>query len=197
MASEKEIEDALDIIKTYGCGDFIILHCVSGYPTPIDQINLNTIKLLRSKFDCEVGLSDHTIGNLAAILSISLGVKVIEKHFTVDRSKGGPDAAFSLEPSELNTLVSELKKAYSALGNANFERREAEEPNIKFRRSIYAVKKINKGEKLNEQNIKRIRPGYGLSPKFYNSIKGKIVNKDISIGEPILEDYFDEEILPS
>ena len=187
MANEKEIKEAIDVIHEYGSGDFILLHCVSGYPTPVEEINLDTITLLKKKFQCEVGLSDHTLGNTSAILSIALGAKVIEKHFTFDRSEGGPDAEFSMEPSELKNLCSSVEMAYEALGKGSFEMKKAEESNIKFRRSIYVVKDIKKGEKFTNNNIRRIRPGYGIPPKKYVDIIGLNASRDLERGSPLIE----------
>ena len=187
MANEKEIKEAIDVIQEYGSGDFILLHCVSGYPTPVEEINLDTITLLKKKFQCEVGLSDHTLGNTSAILSIALGAKVIEKHFTFDRSEGGPDAEFSMEPNELQNLCSSVEMAYEALGKGSFEMKKAEEANIKFRRSIYVVKDIKKGEKFTNNNIRRIRPGYGLPPKKYDDIIGLNASRDLERGSPLIE----------
>ena len=195
MANEKEIMDAIVVVKKYGSGEFIILHCVSGYPTPTDQINLNTINLLKEKFDVEVGLSDHTLGNTSAILSIAYGVKVIEKHFTFDRSEGGPDAEFSMEPGELNELCKCLLDASKALGTESFEKRDAEKENVKFRRSIYVTKPIKKGEKFSKDNIRRIRPGFGLPPKYYEMLIGSKAIKDLSYGMPLKEEHIEEDIL--
>ncbi|MDC0225482.1 pseudaminic acid synthase [Gammaproteobacteria bacterium] len=195
MANEKEIMDAIAVVKKYGSGEFIILHCVSGYPTPTDQINLNTISLLKEKFDVEVGLSDHTLGNTSAILSIAYGVKVIEKHFTFDRSEGGPDAEFSMEPVELNELCKNLLDASKALGTQSFEKRDAEKENVKFRRSIYVTKPIKKGEKFSKDNIRRIRPGFGLSPKYYELLIGSKAIKDLSYGTPLKEEHIEADIL--
>ena len=182
MANEEEIGEAVDVIRQYGCGELVLLHCVSGYPTPADQINLETISLLKSKFKTEVGLSDHTIGNTSAVLSVAYGVKVIEKHYTLKRSDGGPDADFSMEPSELKDLVKNVEIASKSMGKASFERKKAEESNIKFRRSIYIVKDMKKGEQLKEDNIRRIRPGFGLPPKYYNQVLGKTLNIDVEKG---------------
>ena len=190
MANEDEINETLKVVKNYGCGDFILLHCVSGYPTPVSQINLKTIELMKDKFDCEVGLSDHTLGNTSAILSISFGAKLIEKHFTYRRSDGGPDAEFSMEPNELKDLSHNLSVAYQAIGEGSFKMKAAEESNIKFRRSIYAIKKINKGDIFCDSNIKRIRPGYGLEPKYFEEIIGKTATRDIEEASPIkLSDF--------
>jgi pseudaminic acid synthase len=185
MADEQEITEAIEVVKTFGCGDFMLLHCVSGYPTPADQINLDTIALMKDTFNCEVGLSDHTLGNTSAILSIGLGAKLIEKHFTFDRSEGGPDAEFSMEPHELKDLCSSISTAYKAIGKGGFEMKPAEESNIKFRRSIYVVQDIQQGEKFDKENIRRIRPGYGLHPKNYEDIIGLTATKNLERGTPL------------
>ena len=185
MANEDEINDAINVVNKYGSGDFVLLHCVSGYPTPVDQINLETITLLKDKFNCQVGLSDHTLGNTSAVLSIALGAKVIEKHFTFKRSEGGPDADFSMEPDELKDLTSSIKMAHKALGKGSFEMKSAEESNIKFRRSIYIVENIKKGDIFTTQNIRRIRPGYGLPPKDFKNILGKKASRDLIRGNPL------------
>jgi N-acetylneuraminate synthase len=185
MANEQEIREAVEVVKTFGCGDFMLLHCVSGYPTPSDQINLETIALMKDTFKCEVGLSDHTLGNTSAILSIGLGAKLIEKHFTFDRSEGGPDAEFSMEPNELKDLCSSVSIAFQAIGEGSFEMKPAEESNIKFRRSIYVVQDIQKGEKFDKENIRRIRPGYGLHPKNYEDIIGQTATKNLERGTPL------------
>ena len=185
MANEDEIEETLDVIKSHGCGEYILLHCVSGYPTPVEQINLNTIKLMQERFNCDVGLSDHTLGNTSAVLSIAYGAKIIEKHFTYKRDEGGPDAEFSMEPDELKDLSESISIAYKALGKGSFEMKSAEESNIKFRRSIYAAEFIKKGDIFSQENIKRIRPGYGLPPKYYEEILGKVATRDIDKATPI------------
>ncbi len=190
MANKKEIKESIDIIKRYGCGDFVLLHCVSGYPTPIEEMNLNTIKLLRKEFKCEVGLSDHTLSNIAATVSIGLGVKIIEKHFTLKRSDGGPDAAFSMEPNELKDLCHSAKAASLSLGKASFNKKPVEEENSKFRRSIYIVKDIKKGDIFTKDNLKRIRPGYGLSPKYYFEMLGKASKKEVKAGTPSKLSFF-------
>jgi N-acetylneuraminate synthase len=188
MATENEIFEAVETVKRFGCGDYMLLHCVSGYPTPSDEMNLNTISLMKDKFKCEIGLSDHTLGNTCAILSIGLGAKLIEKHFTFNRDEGGPDAEFSMEPHELSDLCTDVSVAYKSLGNASFEIKAAEKANIKFRRSIYVVKDIKKGEKFNLANIRRIRPGYGLQPRDYESIQGLEASRDLKIGDPLAQE---------
>ncbi len=182
MANEEEIQDAVDIVKKYGCGDFVILHCVSGYPTPVEQINLDTINLLKERFNCPVGLSDHTLGNESALVAIAYGAKVIEKHFTLSRADGGPDADFSMEPLELYDLCNKGLSVFKSLGSASFNKKEVEVENIKFRRSIYVIADLKKGDMLSTENIRRIRPGYGLLPKYFQEVLGVKVNCDIEKG---------------
>lgn len=195
MANEQEISEALEVVNKFGSGDYVLLHCVSGYPTPIEEINLATINLLREKYNCEIGLSDHTLGNSSAILSIAYGAKVIEKHFTLDRAEGGPDADFSMEPSELKDLSFKIKEASKAIGKASFEKKIAEKPNLIFRRSIYITKDIKKGEIFTEENIKRIRPGYGLEPKYFKRVLGLTSSRDIYRGEPLKQNDIVEDFL--
>ncbi len=185
MANETEISEAVNVVKSFGSGDFMLLHCVSGYPTPVDQINLNTIHLLKKTFNCDVGLSDHTLGNLSALQSISLGAKVIEKHFTLSRKDKGPDSEFSMEPKELKQLSKDIDLAFKSLGEASFKQKKSELPNMIFRRSIYVVKDLKKGAVLDKESVRRIRPGYGLAPKYYNEILGKKINKNIEKGTPL------------
>ncbi|MCC4241929.1 pseudaminic acid synthase [Thalassospira povalilytica] len=188
MANKQEISEAVEILTKYGCGEVTLLHCVSGYPTPTDQMNLSAITTLRQEFGCSVGLSDHTLGNNAAIAAVALGAEVIEKHFTLRRSDGGPDAAFSMEPQELAALVRDCNQIYDALGDGSLQLSAAEQENVKFRRSIYAVKDIKAGEPFSRENIRRIRPGYGLEPKHFDAMLGKTARKDFSVGEPLSQD---------
>ncbi|GGF56335.1 pseudaminic acid synthase [Terasakiella brassicae] len=182
MANLEEIQQAVNVIREYGGGELALLHCVSGYPTPIEQINLSTIPLLQETFKCSVGLSDHTLDNLAATLSIGFGAMIIEKHFTLARSDGGPDANFSMEPKDLNHLAQSLQRAFLAKGKASFNQKKVEEANNQFRRSIYVVKNIKKGEYFTSENIRRIRPGFGLSPQYYEKVLGTIATADLQCG---------------
>jgi pseudaminic acid synthase len=182
MANQAEIQQAISTARNGGCQDLIILHCISGYPTPIAGSNLNSIKRLQQDFDECVGLSDHTLGVTAAITGVALGAHVIEKHFTLDRDDGGPDAAFSLEPDELKQLCETTFDAWSALGEGDYTTKVDEKPNLKFRRSIYVVEDVKKGEVLTEKNVRRIRPGFGLAPKHYPEVLGKTASQDIQRG---------------
>ena len=183
MANEIEIQEAIDVAKTNGCDQLIVLHCVSGYPAPADQYNLKTIKDMQSRFKVLVGLSDHTIDNATAVTSVALGACLIEKHVTLDRNGGGPDDSFSLEPQELMQLVKDTKTAWESLGNVNYEKTEAEKGNVKFRRSLYFVKNGKKNEKITKDMVRSIRPGFGLPPKNYDDIIGKTLKKDVFVGD--------------
>ncbi len=182
MANQQEIQQAIDTARDAGCNELLILHCISGYPTPIAGANLASITRLKTDFDVAVGLSDHTLGVTAAITGVALGAVVVEKHFTLNRDDGGPDAAFSLEPDELKLLCQSTRDAWSALGKGDYSTKDAEKPNLKFRRSIYVVQDIKQGEQLSEQNIRRIRPGFGLPPKHFDEVIGKTVNRDVARG---------------
>lgn len=189
MANEQEIAEAVNTARKNGCDDLIVLQCVSGYPAPAEQYNLTTIPDMAKRFDVLTGLSDHTIDNTTSITSVALGACLIEKHVTLDRNGGGPDDSFSLEPHELKALCKGTKTAWQALGSVNYERTEAEKGNVKFRRSLYIVKDLKAGDVLNEDNLKSIRPGFGLAPKFYNDYIGKKVNKDITRGTPFQPEF--------
>lgn len=182
MANEDEIDEAIKTARENGCNELIVLHCVSGYPAPADQYNLRTIADMQDRFNVLSGLSDHTIDNATAVASVAMGACLIEKHFTLDRNGGGADDSFSLEPAELAQLCKDTKTAWQALGKVNYERTEAEKGNIQFRRSLYVVKDIKKGETLSAENIRSIRPGFGLSPKKYHQVLGMKANQDLSRG---------------
>lgn len=185
MGTDEEIGEAIECARSSGCNDLLLLHCTSGYPTPISEANLETIPDLRKRFSVPVGLSDHTLGTTVPITAIALGACMIEKHFTLSRQDPGPDAAFSLEPEELRKLCTESQTAWQALGRPNYTPTEAEKSNVPFRRSIYAVANIKAGDILNEKNIRRIRPGTGLPPKYYPQILGLRVKTDIPRGTPL------------
>lgn len=185
MANSEEIDAAVETARGNGCEDIVLLHCISSYPAPIEQSNLKTIPDLAARYGVLSGLSDHTMGIVAATTSVALGACVIEKHFTLSRHDKGPDSEFSLEPKELKKLCKYTKDAWRSLGSANYEIKKSEESSIKFRRSIYAVKDIEKGDRLTKENIARIRPGLGLEPKFYEEILSKVAKIDIKRGTPL------------
>lgn len=183
-SSLREIAEAVDILKSEGCNNLILLKCTSTYPASADNSNLNTIPHLKDLFNCEVGLSDHTTGIGVAIAAIAKGAKVIEKHFCLDRSEGGVDSAFSLEPSEFKQLVQESKNAYLALGHINYGITKDEKVDA-GKRSIYVSNKINSGEVITKNNIKVIRPGFGLHPRYFEQIIGRQVKNSLEIGDPL------------
>ncbi|MNI09632.1 Pseudaminic acid synthase [compost metagenome] len=185
MASLGEIENLVKTIKDAGCDDFILLKCTSSYPASPENSNLHTIPYLRDVFHCQVGLSDHTLGVGAAVASVALGSTVIEKHFTLNRDEGGVDSAFSLEPEEFATLVKETDTAWKSLGGVAIGPTKEEEHSLQFRRSIYISKDIKAGEVLTLENIKVIRPGFGLDPKYYDLLLGKQIKRDLKIGTPL------------
>ena len=182
MANLEEIKEMVVTAREAGCKDLLVLHCLSSYPAPIEQSNLLTIPDLSKKLGVQIGLSDHTVTNTASIVAVSLGATIIEKHFTLDRADKGPDSKFSINPLELKSLCAETKDAWTSLGKAGYERKPAEESNIKFRRSVYFVKDIKAGEVIQPAHIRRIRPGFGLAPKFEEKLLGKVVKKDIKRG---------------
>ncbi len=185
MANLEEITEVVRVARENGCTDLILLHCISSYPAPAEQSNLKTIPDLAERFGVITGLSDHTMGTTVATTSVALGACLIEKHFTLSRTDKGPDSEFSLEPQELKQLCIDTKIAWQSLGRAGYERKEVEKSNVRFRRSIYAVKDIKKGDKITKENIKRIRPGFGLEPKYYEDILGKVAKFDMVRGTPI------------
>lgn len=184
-SSLSEIAEAVNVLKREGCENLTLLKCTSTYPASAENSNLNTIPHLKELFNCEVGLSDHTMGIGVAVAAIAKGANVIEKHFCLDRSEGGVDSAFSLEPAEFKQLVIEAKNAYLALGKINYGITKDEKKVDAGKRSIYVSDKINEGEIITTKNIKVIRPGYGLHPRYYTDVLGKKANKILEIGQPL------------
>lgn len=185
MANAEEIAEAIATAQSNGCQELVVLHCVSGYPAPADQYNLRTIADMAERFDVLSGLSDHTIDNATAVAAVALGACLIEKHVTMDRNGGGADDSFSLEPHELAALCKDTKTAWSALGSVNYTRTEAEKGNVKFRRSLYVVQDIKAGEKITTHNVRSIRPGFGLAPKYLEEVLGQTAKADICRGTPL------------
>jgi len=185
MATEQEIQEAVTTAREAGCKELVLLHCISSYPTPMEQAHLRQIPALAEKFKLPVGLSDHTLGTTASVASVALGACVIEKHFTLSRADKGPDSEFSLEPQELKRLCEEVRAAWTALGSPGFSREKAEEGSKVFRRSLYIVEDVKKGEKLTSKNLRRIRPGLGLEAKLYKQVLGQTVKRDLKKGEPL------------
>jgi len=189
LANAEEIQEAIDAARGGGCKELAILHCVSGYPAPAGDYNLRVIPDMIERFGLVTGLSDHTLDNTTAITSIAMGASIIEKHFTLDRRGGGPDDSFSLEPNELKKLCKDSKTAWESLGKANYEIKKSEQQNLIFRRSLYVVQDIKSGEIITQENVKIIRPGYGLAPKFIEQVMGRMVLHDMNRGQPLsLED---------
>ena len=182
MANLSELDDLVRTARMNGCSDLTLLKCTSSYPAEPVGTNLLTIPHMRQLFQCNVGLSDHTLGIGAAVASVALGATVIEKHFTLSREDGGVDAAFSLEPTEMAQLVRECKTAYEALGNVSYAKQPQEEKSLTFRRSLYIVEDMKAGDIITEKNMRRIRPGLGLAPKYYEAVLGKRVKSDVSKG---------------
>ncbi|WP_353979029.1 pseudaminic acid synthase [Salinicola endophyticus] len=185
MADAAEIQEAVDAARGAGCEQLAILHCVSGYPAPAEDYNLRTIPDMIGRFGLVTGLSDHTLDNTTAITSIALGASLIEKHVTLDRSGGGPDDSFSLEPAELAALCRDTKTAWRSLGGIDYGRKSSEQGNVKFRRSLYFVKALRAGDVITEDAVRSVRPGYGLTPKYLHAILGKTVKVDVDMHTPV------------
>ncbi len=182
MADAEEIAEAVDAARQGGCKDLALLHCVSAYPAPAGEYNLRTIPDLVERFGLVTGLSDHTLGNATAIASVALGASIIEKHFTLDRSGGGPDDSFSLEPAELRALCRDTRTAWQALGAVDYDRQSSESGNVQFRRSLYAVRDIRAGRTIGADDVRSIRPGYGLPPRYLDRVVGAVAKVDIARG---------------
>ncbi|MBH0164039.1 pseudaminic acid synthase [Fictibacillus sp. 7GRE50] len=185
MASIAELDETVRTARAAGCENLVLLKCTSTYPATPENTNITTIPHMKELFNCHVGLSDHTMGIGVAVASVALGATVIEKHFTLNREDGGVDSAFSMEPHEMRALVTETEKAWQALGKISYGPTNAEKKSMKFRRSIYISKDIKPGDILTRQNIKIIRPGYGLEPKYYDLLMGKRINSYIKKGTPL------------
>ena len=185
LASLAELDRAVTTARESGCNQLILLKCTSTYPASPINSNLKTIEHMRKLFNVEVGLSDHTLGIGVAIASIALGATVIEKHFTLDRSEGGVDSSFSMEPDEFKSMVIEANRAWESIGNIKYGMTTAEKESLIFKRSIYTAKKIKKGEKFNTENIRIVRPGYGAPPYLYDTLLGIISKKDYDEGTPL------------
>lgn len=190
MADAEEIQEAIEAAREGGCKELAILHCVSGYPAPAEDYNLHTIPDMIERFGLVTGLSDHTLDNTTAIASVVLGASIIEKHFTLDRSGGGPDDSFSLEPAELTALCRDSKTAWSALGSVNYGRKSSEQGNVKFRRSLYFVKDMKAGDVITNDCIRSVRPGFGLAPKYWDDVIGRRVTEDIMKNSPVSDRVF-------
>jgi pseudaminic acid synthase len=182
MASEDEIDEAVTTSREAGCKDLVLLHCISSYPAPMDQANLRQIPELANRFDVLAGLSDHTMGTTAPVAAIALGACIIEKHFTLSRADKGPDSEFSLESVDLERLCTDTRDAWLALGRTGFERQKAEQSSKVFRRSLYFVKDLPAGHVITSDDIRRIRPGMGLAPKYFDGIVGQVLKEPVKRG---------------
>ena len=185
VASLADIEESVNILKENGCKEIILLKCTSTYPASAENSNIITIPFLEKKFDSIIGLSDHTMGTGVSVAAVALGARVIEKHFTLKRSDGGVDSAFSMEPSEMKYLVEECKKAFLALGHVQTEVQEIEKNSLKYKRSLYISEDIKQGDIFTKTNIRSIRPALGIETKHYESILGKRAKTDIKKGTPL------------
>ena len=193
MATREELEETVKAAREAGCDDLILLKCTSTYPASPENANILTIPHMRRLFGCQIGLSDHTRGLGVAVASVALGATVIEKHFTLARSDGGVDSEFSIEPDELAMLVRETERAWQSLGTIKYGPTGKEKNSLVFRRSLYAVKDMRKGELFTRDNLRAIRPGYGLPPKYYETLLGKQVLCDVSKGTPVSWDLVGRE----
>ena len=185
MASVAELDETVRAARAAGCADLILLKCTSTYPATPENTNILTIPHLRDLFDVQVGLSDHTMGIGVAVASVALGATVIEKHFTLSRADGGVDSAFSMEPEEMRQLAIETERAWQALGKISYGVTEAEKKSLIFRRSLYISQDMKKGDILTPANLRSIRPGSGLPPKYYNILLGKRIGRDVKAGQPM------------
>lgn len=192
VANIDDIAESVEVLKSAGCKEIVLLKCTSTYPATAANTNLLTIPYLKERFNCEVGLSDHTMGIGVSVAAVALGATVIEKHFTVSRAEGGVDSAFSMEPHEMKLLVEESAKAYLALGNIQTQVQPAEEKNLLFKRSIYIASDIRAGDVFTESNLRIIRPALGLAPKYWESVLGKKASIDIAQGTPMAIDMVEK-----
>ena len=183
VATLTDIELAINTIRDIGDNDIALLKCTSSYPAPLEEINLNTIPNLKDTFDVIVGLSDHTISNTISIGAVALGAKIVEKHFIADKKIGGPDSDFSIEPHQFKEMVNSIRELEKALGEVSYKLSPKVQKSRVFTRSLYISKDIKKGEVFSEKNIRVVRPGYGLHPRYFKSILGKIANKDYEFGD--------------
>jgi N-acetylneuraminate synthase len=185
MANQEEIAHAVKVLRQGGAGGIVVLRCTSSYPAPDAAMHLSTLPALAQATQCPVGLSDHSLGATASIVAVTLGACLIEKHFTLCRADGGVDSHFSLEPEEFRTLVRDVRRAEAMLGTPTFGPGMAEEGNVAFRRSLYVVKDVAPGEEFTESNVRSIRPGYGLSPRYFDLVIGRRAIRAAPRGTPV------------
>jgi N-acetylneuraminate synthase len=192
MADAEEIGEAVEAARAGGCKELALLHCVSGYPAPAEDYNLRTIPDMIARYGLVTGLSDHTLDNTTAIASVALGASIIEKHFTLDRSSGGPDDSFSLQPVEMAALCQGARTAWAALGKVDYGRKSSEQGNVKFRRSLYFVKDMKAGEIITPDVVRSVRPGYGLAPKYLEEVIGAQLAVDVRQNTSVLFDRLEQ-----
>ena len=185
MATVSELDETVRAAREAGCPDLVLLKCTSTYPATPENTNLRTIPHIRDLFDVQVGLSDHTMGIGVAVASVALGATVIEKHFTLSRAEGGVDAAFSMEPEEMRQLVLETERSWQALGKIKYGVTEAEQDSLQFRRSLYIAQDMKAGDRFTPENLRAVRPGLGLPPKYYDILLRKTINQDVKMGTPL------------
>lgn len=193
MSTLAEIEDAVNAVRSQGNNQLALLRCASAYPAITDEMNLLTMKNMAEVFGVPVGLSDHSMGSVGAVTAVAMGASIIEKHFCLDRAIENPDSSFSMNPQEFAQMVKDIRQAEKAIGRVSYGPTQQEKSNITFRRSIFCVKDIKKGEKLTEENIRVIRPGHGLAPKYYEEILGQVALSDIERGTPMAHSMIGEE----
>ena len=193
MATAEELSETVEAAHANGCRDLVLLKCTSTYPASPENTNILTIPDMRERFGLQIGLSDHTLGIGVSVASVALGATVIEKHFTLARSDGGVDSAFSLEPSELKALVVESTRAWQAMGQVKYGTSEQEKRSIRFKRSLYVVEDMKKGDRLTEKNLRNIRPGLGLPPKYLDELVGRSVSRDINRGTALKWDLIESD----
>lgn len=192
IAMQEDIELAIQTCKEVGNNDITLLRCVSAYPAPIEKVNLRTMVDMKERYGVKIGLSDHTIGLEVAIAAVALGATMVEKHFILDRAIGGPDAAFSMEKDEFKQMVDSIRNVEKALGDVVYPTDPSQISGRQFSRSLYVAEDIKAGEIITEQNVRSVRPGFGLHPKYLNEILGHSVNQDLKKGERIKLKYIDE-----
>jgi N-acetylneuraminate synthase len=192
MADAQEIQEAIDAARDGGCKQLAVLHCVSGYPAPAEDYNLRTIPDMIARFGLVTGLSDHTVDNTTAISSVAMGASIIEKHFTLDRSGGGPDDSFSLEPADLTALCLGAKRAWQCLGKVDYGRKSSEKGNAQFRRSLYFTRSLQADEEIQPGDIVSVRPGFGLPPKWLPALMGKRLAHAAEQHTPVSWHHFEE-----
>ncbi len=189
IAEKEDIELAIETCLKEGNDKIAILKCTSSYPAPYEEINLKTINDMKKKFNTTVGLSDHTLGDEIAIAAVTLGAKIIEKHFILDKKLGGPDCEFSMEPQEFKKMVTAIRNTEKALGTVSYNLSDKTRKNREFSRSLFVVKNIKKGELITEENVRSVRPGFGLHPKYLEEVLGKKAKKDLEKGTPFKRDF--------